>query len=97
MFEDGGAQISFEGNIEPCEMNMHLPFDSGVSPVNNMVNSLIFENNKPLDIEKDLSAFEAIISNQYAEQNRKIFSKEVEKIGGFRNKTLDVKHTGGSI
>jgi hypothetical protein len=97
LFEDGGAQISFEGNIELCEMNMHLPFDSGVSPVNNMVNSFVFENIIPLDNKKDLSAFEAIISNQHVEQNRKVFSKEVEKIGGFRKNTLDVKFTGGSI
>ena len=38
-FEDGGQCIAFEGNIEPCEMDMHLPLEDD-SALNSMVGGL---------------------------------------------------------
>ena len=48
-FEDGGQCIAFEGNIEPCEMKMHLPLQEDETPLVSMIDEL---NTVTLDLSK---------------------------------------------
>ena len=82
MFEDGGQCIAFEGNIEPCEMDMHLPLEEDDGGLNNMIGGLediVIDRERP-----PISRMESILTNEKVTRNAKLFKGEVEKQGSFR-------------
>ena len=85
-FEDGGQCIAFEGNIEPCEMNMHLPLQEDESALVSMIDDL---NTITLDLSKSpMALIESIITDEKVSVNARAFKTEVEKKGSFRRDVL---------
>ena len=82
-FEDGGQCIAFEGNIEPCEMDMHLPLEEDDSALNSMVGGL---SGVTVDTTKiGVGLIESLLTDTTVTTNAKMFKEEVEKNGSFRN------------
>jgi hypothetical protein len=85
-FEDGGQCIAFEGNIEPCEMNMHLPLQEDETALVSMIDDL---NTIALDLSKSpMALIESIITDEKVSVNARAFKTEVEKKGSFRRDVL---------
>ena len=85
-FEDGGQCIAFEGNIEPCEMNMHLPLQEDETALASMIDDL---NTITLDLSKSpMALIESIITDEKVTVNARAFKTEVEKKGSFRRDVL---------
>tara|TARA_B100001778_G_scaffold224772_1_gene186519 strand:- start:761 stop:1480 length:720 start_codon:yes stop_codon:yes gene_type:complete len=81
-FEDGGQCIAFEGNIEPCEMKMHLPLQEDETALVSMIDDL---NTITLDLSKSpMALIESIITDEKVSVNARAFKTEVEKKGSFR-------------
>ena len=88
IFSGVGDEISFEGNIEPCEFNMHLPL---VVPDLNAIISIL-GSLAPLSHQgttssnnsgSSLSAFDQILKqNDGLAKNKSIFSDVVENVNG---------------
>ena len=82
MFEDGGQCIAFEGNIEPCEMDMHLPLEEDDDGLNSMIGSL---EDVVIDLKQSpISLMESILTDEKVSRNANLFKGEVEKQGSFR-------------
>ena len=85
-FEDGGQCIAFEGNIEPCEMDMHLPLQEDETPLVSMIDEL---NTVTLDLSKSpMDLIESILTDEKVSNNARNFKLEVEKQGSFRRDIL---------
>ena len=85
-FEDGGQCIAFEGNIEPCEMKMHLPLQEDETALVSMIDDL---NTITLDLSKSpMALIESIITDEKVSVNARAFKTEVEKKGSFRRDVL---------
>jgi hypothetical protein len=94
MFEDGGQCIAFEGNIEPCEMDMHLPLEEDDDGLNSMIGSLedvVTDSKQP-----PISLMESILTDEKVSRNASLFKGEVEKQGSFRKteKTIGKSKNG---
>jgi hypothetical protein len=82
IFEDGGQCIAFEGNIEPCEMNMHLPLQEDDTALVSMMAGFELVN---VDISKSpMELIESILTDEKVTSNTRAFKEEVEKQGSFR-------------
>ena len=85
-FEDGGQCIAFEGNVEPCEMKMHLPLQEDETPLVSMIDDL---NTVTLDLSKSpMDLIESILTDEKVSNNARNFKLEVEKQGSFRREML---------
>tara|TARA_B110000196_G_C20893627_1_gene542538 strand:+ start:63 stop:338 length:276 start_codon:yes stop_codon:yes gene_type:complete len=82
IFEDGGQCIAFEGNIELCEMNMHLPLQEDDTALVSMMDGFELVN---VDISKSpMELIESILTDEKVTSNTRAFKEEVEKQGSFR-------------
>jgi hypothetical protein len=90
IYSGAGSEISFEGNIEFCEFNMHLPlYGANPQTIAQMLALLQSTPSNPSPSGSGpsykLIQFAEILKNvDDIKKNKSIFSVEIEKMGGFQ-------------
>jgi len=89
IFSGVGDEISFDGNIEPCEFNMHLPLViPEITAILVMLGQLapvqVPTATPEADTNSKFSQFNGLLKQKEVQnQNKKKFAEEVEKVNGF--------------
>ena len=88
VFEDGGEPIAFEGNIEPCEMNMHLPLEPCSAPLSEMLQSMGTDGKVTIAVSYEPSYLDSIESmlESVSPNTQQEFRAEVETVSSYAGK-----------